>query len=147
MAIELVLHAMVRTEDLRGATWSEVGRDQWRIPAEQMKMWLEHIVPLTPTSRRLLEQLRELSGGSRLIVPGEKPGKWISQNTMIYALYRMGYHGRLTIHGFRRAASTILNETRLLGAGLESSGNSPMSRSTRFAVPTMPRSTSSIEPA
>ena len=113
VAIELVLHTMVRTEDLRGATWSEVGREQWRIPAERMKMSLEHIVPLTPTSRRLLERLRELSGGSRLIVPGEKPGKPISQNTMIYALYRMGYHGRLTIHGFRRTASTILNESGL----------------------------------
>ena len=93
--------------------WSEVGREQWRIPAERMKMSLEHIVPLTPTSRRLFERLRELSGGSRLIVPGEKPGKPISQNTMIYALYRMGYHGRLTIHGFRRTASTILNESGL----------------------------------
>ena len=113
VAIELVLHTMVRTEDLRGATWSEVGRDQWRIPAERMKMSLEHIVPITPTLGRLLQRLRELSGGSRLIVPGEKPGKSISQNTMIYALYRMGYHGRLTIHGFRRTASTILNESGL----------------------------------
>ena len=29
---------------------------------------------------------------------------------MLYALYRMGYHGRATTHGFRSVASTILNE-------------------------------------
>ena len=29
---------------------------------------------------------------------------------MLYALYRMGYHGRATIHGFRAMASTALNE-------------------------------------
>ena len=29
---------------------------------------------------------------------------------MLYALYRMGYHGRATVHGFRKTASTVLNE-------------------------------------
>jgi integrase len=34
----------------------------------------------------------------------------MSNNTMLYALYRMGYHGRATVHGFRAMASTTLNE-------------------------------------
>ena len=34
----------------------------------------------------------------------------MSENTMLYALYRMGYHSRTTGHGFRATASTILNE-------------------------------------
>ena len=34
----------------------------------------------------------------------------MSNNTIIYALYRMGYHGRMTGHGFRGIASTILHE-------------------------------------
>ena len=29
---------------------------------------------------------------------------------MLFAMYRMGYHGRATVHGFRATASTILNE-------------------------------------
>ena len=29
---------------------------------------------------------------------------------MLYALYRMGYHSRATVHGFRAMASTALNE-------------------------------------
>src|SRR3954467_4140140 len=32
------------------------------------------------------------------------------ENTILYALYRMGYHGRATGHGFRSSASTLLNE-------------------------------------
>jgi len=34
----------------------------------------------------------------------------MSNNTMLYALYRLGYHGRATVHGFRAMASTVLNE-------------------------------------
>ena len=34
----------------------------------------------------------------------------MSNNTRLYALYRMGYHGRATVHGFRAMASTALNE-------------------------------------
>ena len=34
----------------------------------------------------------------------------MSYNTMLYALYRMGYHSRATVHGFRALASTALNE-------------------------------------
>ena len=36
----------------------------------------------------------------------------MSENTLLYALYRMGYHSRATVHGFRSTASTILNESR-----------------------------------
>jgi hypothetical protein len=34
----------------------------------------------------------------------------MSNNTMLYAMYRMGYRGRATVHGFRAMASTALNE-------------------------------------
>ena len=34
----------------------------------------------------------------------------MSENTILYALYRLGYHSRATAHGFRQTASTILNE-------------------------------------
>jgi hypothetical protein len=34
----------------------------------------------------------------------------MSNNTILYALYRMGYRGRMTGHGFRGVASTILHE-------------------------------------
>ncbi|TKB31168.1 MAG: hypothetical protein E5W81_31910 [Mesorhizobium sp.] len=35
---------------------------------------------------------------------------------MIFALYRLGYHSRLTVHGLRGTFSTIANETGLWSA-------------------------------
>ena len=37
----------------------------------------------------------------------------MSENTLLFALYRMGYHSRETTHGWRANASTILNESGL----------------------------------
>jgi integrase len=45
------------------------------------------------------------------VFPGDVPsGKPMSNNTILYALYRMGYHGRMTGHGFRGVALTFLHE-------------------------------------
>jgi integrase len=35
----------------------------------------------------------------------------MSENTLLYALYRLGFHSRMTGHGVRAVASTILNES------------------------------------
>jgi integrase len=40
----------------------------------------------------------------------DRPGKPLSENTLLFALYRLGYRGRMTVHGFRALASTVLNE-------------------------------------
>ncbi len=67
-----------------------------------------------PLSRQAIEVLRELqvlSGKRPYVFPNEhNPSTFMSENTMLYALYRMGYHSRATGHGFRSTASTILNE-------------------------------------
>lgn len=76
-----------------------------------MKMARDHLVPLTPQSKRILADLKAAAGSSEWIAPGLSGP--MSQNTMIYALYRMGYHGRATIHGLRGTASTICNESGL----------------------------------
>lgn len=111
-AIELILHTFVRTTELREARKAEFDGMTWRIPAERMKMGREHIVPLTPRARQLVDRLMVLAGDSEWLLPGVR-GKPISQNTLLYALYRMGYHSRITTHGFRGTASTILNESGL----------------------------------
>lgn len=72
-------------------------------------MGREHLVPLTPQVVDILRELRALNGGHYLF-PGAGGRGVMSQNTMIFALYRMGYHSKLTVHGFRSMASTILNE-------------------------------------
>ena len=117
LALRLVVLTFVRTTELRAAQWSEIegldgGEPLWRIPAERMKMKHEHIVPLAPQAVAVLRKLRELpgSGGSPFLFPSPSRDGYMSNNTMLFALYRMGYHGRATVHGFRALASTALNE-------------------------------------
>lgn len=109
LSLLFTLHSFARTREVRYAEWSEIEGDIWRIPPVRMKMGREHIVPLTTQVQAFLEEVREISGQDRFIFPG-KPNRAMSENTMLYALYRMGYHSRLTVHGFRGMASTVLNE-------------------------------------
>lgn len=108
IALLFALHTFVRTNELRFAKWSEIAGDLWKIPGERMKMGRDHIVPLTPTALALLDEARQYREGD-YVFPGVRNGA-ISENRMLYALYRLGYHSRLTVHGFRRLASTTLNE-------------------------------------
>jgi integrase len=115
LALELVILTFVRTAELRFATWAEFeGLDSdaplWRIPSGRMKMRRAHLVPLAPQAVMVLAKIKKLHPLSDLLFPAPTRSKVISENTMLYALYRMGYHGRATVHGFRKTASTVLNE-------------------------------------
>lgn len=114
LAMKLVVLTFVRPGELRGARWEEfdIKQEEWRIPADRMKMRAPHIVPLSSQSLAVLDDLRPLTGEFDLLFPSSRDRKKsISENTLIYALYRLGYHKRATVHGFRALASTILNET------------------------------------
>ena len=113
LALRFLLLTFVRTIELRGAQWQEIDweKAEWRIPAERMKMKELHIVPLSSQAIAVLRELEKLSGNRQYVFPNEhNPATFMSENTMLFALYRMGYHSRATGHGFRSTASTILNE-------------------------------------
>ena len=113
LALRFLLLTFVRTTELRGAQWTEIDWDkaEWRIPAERMKMKELHIVPLSRQAIAVLRELQKLTGNRQYVFPNQhNPATFMSENTMLYALYRMGYHSRATGHGFRSTASTILNE-------------------------------------
>jgi integrase len=114
LALRLIVLTFVLTGELRGARWHEFDVDQgeWRLPPERMKMRSPHIVPLSPQALAVVEELRPLTGHFDLLFPSQRDQeKPISENTLLYALYRLGYHKRATVHGFRALASTVLNET------------------------------------
>ena len=74
-------------------------------------MRTEHIVPLSLQAIQVLQILHSITGKSELLFPGERNhGKPMSNNTILKALERMNYKGRMTGHGFRGLASTILHE-------------------------------------
>lgn len=113
-AVLFALLTWVRTKELRLAVKFEFenldGTEPvWRIPAARMKMGREHLVPLSPQAALIARKMVSTATGDYLF-PGTHPDKPLSENTMIYALYRLGYHSRQTIHGFRGLASTWANE-------------------------------------
>jgi integrase len=117
LALQLMVLTFARTTELRAARWSEFenldgNEPLWRVPADRMKMKREHLVPLAPKAVAVLRALRGLPGSdaSPFLFPSPAREGCMSNNTMLYALYRMGYHGRATVHGFRAMASTALNE-------------------------------------
>jgi len=122
LALRFLLLTFVRTNELRGARWTEIDWDksEWRIPPERMKMKNLHIVPLSSQSMSVLRELQQHSGKQEYVFPSQQKLKaHMSENTMLYALYRMGYHSRATGHGFRSTASTILNENGFVGDVIE----------------------------
>jgi integrase len=113
LALQFMALTFVRTGEMRFAEWSEFdeAKAEWRIPAERMKMPSPHIVPLSTQALEVIRQLRELNARWKWVFPSQSnTQKPISENTVLFALYRMGYHSRMTGHGFRGLASTILNE-------------------------------------
>lgn len=113
LALQLMALTFVRTGELIGARWDEfdLTKKEWRIPAKRMKMRSPHIVPLSQQAMAVLEEIRKLAADDVLLFPSERrDGKTMSNNTILYALYRLGYHSRMTGHGFRGIASTILHE-------------------------------------
>lgn len=112
-ALEFTMLTFQRSQSIRLAKWEQIDWTYklWRIPSEIMKMKEPHLVPLATQALDILRALEPVTGHSEYIFPclfsRSKP---ISSNTMLYALVRLGYRGRMTVHGFRSTASTLLNE-------------------------------------
>jgi integrase len=113
LAIRLLLLTFVRTNELIQAKWDEIDLDgaQWLIPAERMKMRRPHIVPLSRQTIAALNELRTLNGSRDWVFASSaKPRQHMSNNTVLKALERLGYKGRMTGHGFRALAMTAIKE-------------------------------------
>ena len=114
-ALEFTMLTFQRTQSILLAQWSQIDWNArlWRIPAETMKMKEPHLVPLSRQAIELLCALQPLTGHSDFIFKSiSYRSKPISGNTMLYALGRLGFRGRMTVHGFRTTASTLLNENK-----------------------------------
>lgn len=112
LGLLVLAHTFPRTNELIEARKTELDFDNkvWEVPHERMKGKLPHIVPLTDPVIGYFKRLLELSGDSEYILPGNNALRHMSDNTLLFALYRLGYKSRMTGHGFRAVASTILNE-------------------------------------
>ena len=116
LGLLLLAHTFVRTRELTLARWEEfdLKNKVWVIPESRMKLKRPHVVPLSRQVLSLLEDVASLTFSSGLLLESPVRRKQsISENTLLFALYRLGYRGRMTGHGFRSVASSALNESGL----------------------------------
>jgi len=122
LALQFTILTAARSGETRGATWDEIDLKGmlWKIPAKRMKMDSPHNVPLSKQAMAVIERVGRLYGKTGFIFPGIRQGSnQLSNNTMLYALYRLGYHSKATVHGFRATFSTIANESGFEGDVIE----------------------------
>ena len=103
----------VRTSELIGASWDEIDFEakEWVIPAERMKMRKAHVVPLSDQAIEILKSQKQVAGSWPLVFPSTvRPKQPISNNTILGAIKRMGYQGRMTGHGFRALAMSAIKQ-------------------------------------
>jgi integrase len=113
-ALKLLPLVFVRPNELATAMWHDVDLKGtlWTIPGEYMKMGRPHVVPLSRQAADIFKGLIPISGGGRYVFPAlKRPGQHINPNSLMAALRLTGYTGaEQTAHGFRKTASTLLNE-------------------------------------
>jgi len=114
LALRLLALTFTRPGELRLATWNEFDFEAgiWTIPGHRMKMRRPHRIPLARQTIALLKELRTLTGQCELLFPGVRSAsRPLSENTLNAALRRLGYDKNdMSSHGFRAAASSLLNE-------------------------------------
>ncbi|MBQ9526265.1 MAG: tyrosine-type recombinase/integrase [Fretibacterium sp.] len=113
LGLLLLAYTFVRPSEMRLAQWAELDLEkrEWRIPASRMKMKRDHIVPLSTQTTALFSELRTLTRHPVwcFVLPTES--RPLSSVVFHKAMRTMGYGtGKMTPHGFRGMASTLLNE-------------------------------------
>lgn len=113
--VHLMILTATRPGEARGAQWQEFDLDtaRWTIPAERMKSRKEHWIPLARQAVEMLRQLRELTGASAYLFPGQRGAKAaiVSDMTILKAVRRTAGHSDVDAHGFRAVFRTHAEES------------------------------------
>ena len=118
-AFRLLMLTATRTSEVRYSKWEDFNLDggAWIVPAEQkgrkgkIGKRKDHAVPLSTQAVEILRALFPITGEGEYVFPNRNTsGAVISENTMLSIIESIGYKERMTGHGFRSLASTILNE-------------------------------------
>lgn len=117
LGMKLMAYTLLRTGELINLLWTDVCLDcgdadapKITIPGERMKAGRDHVVPLPKEACHTLRLLHQISGTNRYVFPGTQGAATMSNMTLLLMFKRMGYGKKMTGHGWRGCASTILNE-------------------------------------
>ena len=112
LALEFMILTATRSNEARGATWSEIDLDArtWTIPPGRMKAKRTHRVPLSGRAMAILDEARTLgpATGDTLVFPGTSKGRPLAGATLLNLLARAGLD--TTLHGFRSAFANWARE-------------------------------------
>ena len=101
LAFEFLVLTAARWGEVRWAEWTEIDRENgvWTVPARRMKSNREHRVPLCGRAVEILDEARDLVGGTSPYLFPNRLGKQLEEKQ----LRRMfGKHGIAAVpHGFR----------------------------------------------
>jgi integrase len=108
---------VVRRGELLGARWNEIDRNQavWTIPADRMKSYREHRVPLPDPALTVLDALGAVRRND-LLFPGARQGRPIAA-TVVLDLMRELRPG-MTLHGLRATFRTWAAEATSIRADI-----------------------------
>ena len=111
-ALQILPYLFVRPANIRLMERSELDFDRniWKIPADNMKMKRPHIVPLAWQVADRLKRISEMHDGPYVFHSPLSRISPLSENTLNYAMVRLGFKDVQTAHGFRHTASTLLHE-------------------------------------
>jgi integrase len=116
LALIFMALTFVRSTEMRYMKRDEIKDKRfWVIPEKRMKgregKRKPHVVPLSDFALEILAEIDVLTGEYEYVFQSPiKPNQPISENTLLDALYGLGYRHKMTVHGFRSLASTVLNE-------------------------------------
>lgn len=117
LALKFMARTFGRVSELLLMEWDEIVWDDavWVAPEEHVKgeegQATPHVVPLSRQSLELLREVQKYTGDCRHVFDSPaNPGHSLSENTLLFALYRLGYKGAMTVHGFRAMFSTTANQ-------------------------------------
>jgi integrase len=99
-ALEFLILCASRSDEVLGARWSEIDRQQklWNIPSERMKGGQPHRVPLSDRALDILESLPREHGNDHVFV-GTRVGQGLGDGALLKLMLRM--RPGLTVHGLR----------------------------------------------
>ena len=113
-AIRLMLMLFMRKMELCRAEWSHIdlGAGTWTIPAENTKKRREMVHPLPRQAVALLLSLKSVTGKNRYVFgTGSRHNDApLGEQTLNTLITRIGYHRKMTVHGFRALAASWLDE-------------------------------------
>ena len=118
-ALRLLMLTTTRTSEVRFSKWADFDLDAgcWVIPEEQtgrkgkMGRRNPHAVPLSAQAVKILRDLYPVTGQGEYVFPNRNSAeRVISENTVLKIIETIGYKGRMTGHGFRSLARSILGE-------------------------------------